>query len=63
MDWILNNKEWLFSGIGLSVLGIIGYMFKKQKNNVQKQKSKHSSTQIQGGRDVSVKVGDKNDQS
>lgn len=61
MDWIFNNKEWLFSGAGLTVLGLIGYFFKKKQQLNQKQKAGDNSTQIQGGRDVYAKVGDKND--
>ena len=34
LDYILNNKEWLFSGIGVTVLGllfiIIRYFYKKK---------------------------------
>lgn len=29
MNWLLENKEWLFSGAGLSVIGVIYYIIKK----------------------------------
>ncbi len=32
LDWIIKNKEWLFSGIGVVILtGIIGWIFRKRK--------------------------------
>jgi len=36
MEWILNNKEWIFSGIGVLALTlIINYILKKNKTNSQ----------------------------
>lgn len=31
--WFYDNKEWIFSGIGLTGISIIGYFFKKKKRN------------------------------
>ncbi|MEI8085306.1 MAG: response regulator [Paludibacter sp.] len=33
MDWIINNKEWIFSGIGITVLGIIYKLISSKKDN------------------------------
>ncbi len=38
IDWIYDNREWLFSGIGISVLTVIGVgirklLKKKEKSN------------------------------
>lgn len=48
MDWIKENMEWLFSGIGITViLGVIGFIKKKNNNNPSiKQVSKNNSIQI-----------------
>ena len=55
MDWILNNKEWIFSGIGVAVIvAIVGLVFGKQKNK-QIQKSGNNSINIQVGGDVKKK--------
>ena len=29
IDWIYDNREWLFSGIGISVLTVIGVGIRK----------------------------------
>ncbi len=31
MDWIINNKEWIFSGIGVMVIGILINLRKREK--------------------------------
>ncbi|WP_288342882.1 hypothetical protein [uncultured Roseivirga sp.] len=54
MDWIIENKEWIFSGIGVFVLGIVYAFFKKRKKSKSlkmKQKSGDNSTNIQIGGD------------
>lgn len=65
MDWIIQNKEWLFSGIGVTIIvGLIGIFIKsKLKNGSKRQiiKSGNHSTNIQGGRDVNITFGDKHD--
>lgn len=33
IEWIINNKEWVFSGIGVSILSIIITLFKKKSFN------------------------------
>jgi plastocyanin domain-containing protein len=54
MEWIIENKEWIFSGIGVFFVGLIITIFtKKKKNKSQKmnQKSGSKSTNIQIGGD------------
>lgn len=37
MEYILANKEWIFSGIGISIIGIIALAVKKLFNNKDKE--------------------------
>src|SRR5689334_8927913 len=32
LDWILKNKEWIFSGVGLSIVSLGGTILFKKKN-------------------------------
>lgn len=54
--WIVDNKQWLFSGAGLVVLAWIGrFIFKKKyASSTQTIRSGDGSTNVQAGRDVSV---------
>ena len=39
INWIIENKEWIFSGIGVTLLlGIVGFIYKKftKKSNEEK---------------------------
>lgn len=55
MEWILANKEWLFSGIAIAIpLAIIGW-FISSKSNKQVQRGGKNSTNIQVG--GSLKIG------
>lgn len=48
LTWILNNTEWVFSGIGVFVLG---FFFVKSKYSIkQTQKGGDNSTNIQIGK-------------
>ncbi|MHB1392487.1 MAG: hypothetical protein ACYCYE_05275 [Clostridia bacterium] len=54
MEWIINNKEWLFSGIAIAIpLAIIGWFFSAKKNR-QIQKSGNNSTNIQVGGNITI---------
>lgn len=49
MEWILENKEWLFSGVAIAIpLAIIGWLTSSRRNK-QTQKSGDNSTNIQIG--------------
>ena len=54
--FFVENYQWIFSGIGVLVLGRIFMLFKKRSNKVvdQKQKSGEGSTNIQVGGDVKL---------
>ncbi len=60
MGWILENKEWLFSGVAIAIpLAIIGWFFSCRINK-QTQKGGDNSTNIQIGGNFKI-GGDKND--
>ncbi|KDN30098.1 hypothetical protein VFDL14_05025 [Vibrio fortis] len=49
MDWVLQNKEWLFSGAAIAIpVAIAGWLFTSKKNK-QVQKGGNNSTNIQIG--------------
>ena len=54
MEWVIENKEWIFSGIGVFVIGlVVNFIFKKKrrKSIKMKQKSGSHSNNIQIGGD------------
>jgi len=54
MEWIVNNKEWLFSGLLVAVpIAIISWLF-VSKSMKQNQKGGNNSTNIQIGGDFKV---------
>jgi len=54
--WVIDNVEWLFSGVGLVVLAWVGRLiFKKtHASSTQTIRSGDSSTNVQAGRDVNI---------
>jgi membrane protein implicated in regulation of membrane protease activity len=61
MNWILANKEWLFSGIGVFILSlVISILFKKFRMNKQVQKSGNNSTNYQAAGNIAI--GNQNDE-
>lgn len=60
MNWIIDNKEWLFSGLGIFLITLIIGIFKKRgSSNSQSLKSGSNSTNVQAKGDVNVEI--KND--
>ena len=60
MEWIVQNKEWLFSGVAIAIpIAIVGWLFSRGGSK-QTQKGGHNSTNIQVGGDLKTR-GDKND--
>ena len=62
MNWIEENKEWIFSGIGAVVIGtILTLIFKSKGKNkkIQTQKSGKDSINLQSGRDIRIGDNDK----
>jgi len=61
MDWIIQNKDWLFSGIAIAIpIALIGW-YVSNKSNKQIQKGGNNSTNIQIGGNLNVKSKDNND--
>ncbi|QBQ54007.1 hypothetical protein E3U44_05395 [Nitrosococcus wardiae] len=52
LDYIMNNKEWIFSGIGVAVISWVS--FRKSSNTKMTQKSGDNSTNIQVGGSINV---------
>ena len=56
MEWIIENKEWLFSGIAIALpLSIVGWII-SNRGDKQVQKGGKNTTNIQVGGDF--KIGD-----
>lgn len=56
MEWIIQNKEWLFSGIAIALpLSIVSWVISK-RGSKQVQKGGKNSTNIQVG--GNFKIGD-----
>jgi hypothetical protein len=61
MDWIIENRTWLFSGIAIAVpLALIGWYI-SSRGNKQNQKGGKNATNIQVGGDFKIGSG-KNDE-
>lgn len=58
LSLIADNKEWIFSGIGVTALLLFFKFFQKSKPN-QSQKSGKNSFSIQSGRDTNFYSSDK----
>ena len=59
MEWIIENKDWLFSGLAIAVpLAIVGWIF-STRGNKQVQKGGKNSTNIQVG--GNFKIGSEKD--
>jgi hypothetical protein len=54
MEWFLNNKEWIFSGIGVFLLGLIINIVFRKKSIKQIQKSGKNSKNYQAGGDINI---------
>ncbi|MDF2557577.1 MAG: hypothetical protein K0R71_1405 [Bacillales bacterium] len=63
INWLNHNKEWLFSGIAVSIpLAIVGWFFSSSsKNTNQKLNSGENSTNIQVGGNLILNDKVKND--
>lgn len=54
--WVIDNKQWLFSGAGLVVVAWMGRLIFKKRyaSSTQSIRSGDSSTNVQAGRDVNI---------
>ncbi|ADD03132.1 hypothetical protein Thit_1893 [Thermoanaerobacter italicus Ab9] len=60
-NWLITNKEWVFSGIGVAVLTVLFSLFKSKRDKRinQKQIAGDGSINIQIGENVKIsKSGD-----
>lgn len=46
MEWLIANREWVFSGIGVAVIGILINYFKKTAPNAANQQAVHQTVSI-----------------
>ncbi|MBD3895944.1 hypothetical protein IEI94_08790 [Halomonas sp. ML-15] len=54
MEWISENKDWLFSGVAIAMpLAIIGWLISSRRKK-QIQKGGDNSTNIQVGRNLRI---------
>lgn len=59
MDWLIKNSEWVFSGIGVVVLGWLFALRKSRAGVSQSVKSSSNVTQVGGN----VSVGESDDRA
>lgn len=54
--WVIDNKDWLFSGAGIAIVAWIGRLiFKKTcASSSQKIRAGDRSVNVQAGRDVNI---------
>ncbi|HIF9169560.1 TPA: hypothetical protein ACX6RM_001800 [Photobacterium damselae] len=55
MDWLVQNKEWLFSGIAIAIPLAIASWFFSAKSSKQVQKGGKNSTNIQVGGNLNIR--------
>jgi hypothetical protein len=54
MEWITENKEWLFSGIAIALpLAVVGWLLSSHRKK-QIQKGGNNSTNLQVGGDFKI---------
>jgi len=57
LDWIVANKQWVFSGIGVVALtAFVGFFVKRKRTNGrrQQQSTRGISTNFQAGKNINV---------
>lgn len=61
IKWIVNNKEWLFSGLGIIILGgvVKKFFFKNEPTLIHKQNVSENGMAVQAGRDVIIGIDEK----
>ena len=52
IEYLIDNKEWIFSGVGVTVIS--WFLLRKSTGSSMRQKSGKGSTNIQVGGDFSV---------
>jgi hypothetical protein len=55
VKWLVSNYTWVFSGIGVAVIGAIVAIFRRRSaGRSQRQRSGANSVNIQSGRDSNI---------
>jgi uncharacterized protein YggL (DUF469 family) len=55
VNWIIENKEWVFGGVGVAIISGLIALFRRSSGSVnQRQTSGDSSTNIQSVRDLKI---------
>ena len=56
LDWILENKEWLFSGVGVLFVTVVFRFFRKKqtRSGSQQQQTKIKSRNLRAGGDINI---------
>ncbi|WP_312478398.1 hypothetical protein [Stutzerimonas nitrititolerans] len=58
--WITQNYEWVFSGVGISVLSAAAWLFKRNRDRTtQKQVGGTNSTNLQAGKHINIVINKK----
>ena len=54
-QYVTDNKEWIFSGVGITtVVAVAGFFVRKKSGINQSIKSGSNSTNIQAGQDIHI---------
>lgn len=63
VDWVVDNKQWLFSGVGIVVVAWVLRLILKKRyaSSIQTIRSGDTSTNVQAGRDVRIWTKQRND--
>ena len=53
--WIVENRQWLFSGLGIVLLGVVAKLFlKRRSGTIQTQRSGDRSVNIQSAGNLHI---------
>lgn len=61
MEWLIENKDWVFSGIGVLILSTIGGFIFKKNHTKQNIEAGNNSVNIQNSSNVKVRNGKTDD--
>ena len=64
MNWLIENREWVFSGAGIAIIGAVGGLFWRsnaKKTSHQVIKAGDNSNNIQSNGNVTFSIGEKKD--
>lgn len=53
-SWIKENRTWVFSGVGVMIIGVVASIVLNRNNSPTQQQTQSGTGNIQAGRDVTV---------